>query len=539
MDREAASILIVDDVPDNLQVLSDILIHEGFTVRPVTSGAMALRTVAAALPQLVLADIKMPGMDGYELCRRLKADERTREIPVLFISALGETKDKVRAFEVGGVDYVTKPFQSGEIVARVRTHLAMNEMRRSLLGLNRDLEERVRRRTEELAANVALLREELAERQRAEEALRLTRFTIDHSSDSIFWIREDATFADVNAAACRRLGYAREELLSLRVSDVDPDRSPESWPRHWEELRGSGAATFPARHRRKDGSVIDVEVSANFIRYEGQELNCAIARDVTERRAAENQIRRLNVELEERVRDRTAQLEESNRELEAFSYSVSHDLRAPLRAIEGFSGMVVERCGERLDAETQRLLGIVRTNARRMSSLIDDLLAFSRSSRTEMRFGRLPMGTMAQTAFEEVAADPGQRARIDLRIGDLPDAEGDAALLRQVWLNLLSNAVKFSAGRERPAIAVEGTVEGGEVVYRVRDNGAGFDMAYAGKLFGVFQRLHGVNEFEGTGVGLALVKRIVSRHRGRVWAEGAVDEGATFSFTLPASAAPG
>ena len=264
----------------------------------------------------------------------------------------------------------------------------------------------------------------------------------------------------------------------------------------------------------------------------------SLLEELVEKRTAalhqsEARYRQLNAELELRVNERTAQLEASNRELEGFSYSVSHDLRAPLRAIDGFSGMVVERYGSQVDPEAQRLLGVVRANARKMARLIDDLLAFSRLGRSEMRYARLNMGRMAGAAFLEVAADCGRRAAIDFRLGELPDVEGDPALLEQVWIHLLSNAVKFSAGREKPVIEVEGAVAGERALYRVRDNGAGFDMAYVAKLFGVFQRLHGMKEFEGTGVGLALAQRIVVRHRGRMWAEGAVGEGATFSFELP------
>ena len=242
--------------------------------------------------------------------------------------------------------------------------------------------------------------------------------------------------------------------------------------------------------------------------------------------------------LEKLVAERTAQLKSANDELEAFSYSVSHDLRAPLRAVEGFSAIVVNNYGSSLDAEGQRLLGVVRESARRMSHLIDDLLEFSRSSRAEIRQTRLKMSSLARTAFEEVVPDPAARSRIDFRLGELPDVQGDASLMGQVWLNLLSNAVKYSSKVDRPAIEVAGAVEGEFAVYRVKDNGAGFDMAYADKLFGVFQRLHGVTEFEGTGVGLALVKRIVRRHGGDVAAAGEVGAGATVSFNLPLPASP-
>jgi len=242
---------------------------------------------------------------------------------------------------------------------------------------------------------------------------------------------------------------------------------------------------------------------------------------------------RAQANLEDLVAERTSQLKAANEELEAFAFSVSHDLRAPLRAIEGFSAMVVKNHSGSLDSEGQRLLGVVRENARRMSRLIDDLLNLSRTGRAEIHRGRLDMEAMARAAFAEATLDPAVRARIDFRLGELPGAEGDASLVRQVWINLLTNAVKFTGRTERPVVEVSGAVEGGFARYQVRDNGAGFDMTYSGKLFGAFQRLHGVTEFEGTGIGLALVGRIVKRHGGRVSARGEVGTGATFTFELP------
>lgn len=254
--------------------------------------------------------------------------------------------------------------------------------------------------------------------------------------------------------------------------------------------------------------------------------------EVVARQQAEQEVRRLNEELEQRVVERTAQLEAANKELEAFSYSVSHDLRAPLRAIDGYTRILVEDYQTSLDAEGRRVCAVVRNETRRMGQLIDDLLAFSRLSRAAMQPAPIDMERLVRAVFDELAA-PADKARIDLRVDPLPPAMGDPALIRQVWLNLLSNAVKFSSKRERALIRISGKQSGGETVYSVHDDGAGFDMEYVDKLFGVFQRLHSEREFEGTGVGLAIVQRVIHRHGGRVWAEGQVDQGATFYFTLP------
>jgi light-regulated signal transduction histidine kinase (bacteriophytochrome) len=237
------------------------------------------------------------------------------------------------------------------------------------------------------------------------------------------------------------------------------------------------------------------------------------------------------MDLEQRVIKRTAELEVANKELEAFSYSVSHDLRAPLRAVNGFAGIVLEDFGSRLPEEGRRYLERIREGGKRMGVLIDDLLEFSRLSRQPVNRRTVDTVEVLQNVLEESKSQHDGR-EIEWRIGELPVCEADPVLLKQVWVNLLSNAIKYTRDRNPAIVEIGHAQENGESVYFVRDNGTGFDMQYANKLFGVFQRLHRSDEFEGTGVGLAIVQRIVHRHGGRVWAEAAVDHGATFHFTL-------
>jgi len=239
-------------------------------------------------------------------------------------------------------------------------------------------------------------------------------------------------------------------------------------------------------------------------------------------------------ELERRVKERTEELELANRDLDGFCNSVSHDLRAPVRAISGFCDLIAADHGARLEAEPEltRKLGVIKDNAGRMQTLIDDLLAFSRFGRQSLRIETVDMTALARNAVERLLAEmPG--SAVEVRLADLPLAEGDASLLEQVWANLLSNALKFSSREPRPSVEIGGADAGNECTYYVADNGAGFDPRYAARLFQAFHRLHHETEFPGTGVGLALVHRIVVRHGGRVWADGTLGEGATFHFTLP------
>jgi PAS domain S-box-containing protein len=375
----------------------------------------------------------------------------------------------------------------------------------------------------------AKLRESVATIRVSEQKFRLLFDTI---SDPVFIHSLDGRFFLVNRRAREVLGYADEEFLAMRVSDLDAPDFAAMLPDRIRALSQTGELIMESSHVRKDGGRVPVEIRSKVIEFQGEAAVLSIARDITERKRAEDEIRQANASLELRVAERTAQLEVANGEMEAFAYSVSHDLRAPLRAIEGFSGFLLEDYSEKLDAEGRRLLDVIRANTRMMGELIGALLDLSRITRSELKVSRVDMAALVGSVCAEVVR-PEELGSFEVTVQPLPPVSGDPSLLRQVWFNLLSNAFKYSMKSPLRRIQVGSYENHGERVFFVRDEGAGFDPEYSDKLFGVFQRLHKAEEFEGNGVGLAIVRRIIARHGGRVWAEGKPNAGAVFFFSLP------
>jgi PAS domain S-box-containing protein len=521
---DSYDILIVDDTRESLELLSSILETRGYRVRLATNGRLALNSVAAKLPDLILLDVKMPEMDGYEVCRRLKSDPSSRKVPVMFISALGKTAKKVEGFKAGGVDYIAKPFEPEEVLARVETHLRLHE-------LTEHLEQKVAWRTEELHTANAQLKHELAERKHAQEALRKSEEkyrTLFENVNEGFALHEvivdeggapfDYTFLEVNPAFETMTGLHRDGVVGKTARELLP--GIENDPADWIGRYGKVALTGKEIHFENYSEQIGKWYQVNAFSPEAGFFAVTFT-DITERKQAEVDLHRLNVELDRRVLARTAQLEAANKELESFTYSVSHDLRAPLRHIDGFLDLLQQKLGTDLDEQARHYMKVVSCSARRMGNLIDDLLSFSRMGRHDLSTRPVALRALTREIIRELESDTNGR-EIDWRLGDLPVVNGDAAMLRVVLANLIANAVKFTRPRARARIEI-GCLpsEKNETVMFVRDNGVGFDMAYADKLFGVFQRLHRQEEFEGTGIGLANVRRVIERHHGRVWAESA------------------
>ena len=405
------NILVAEDSPTQAQRLHHILAQQGYRVTIAANGRQAFESAQRHKPTLIISDVVMPEMDGYELCRRVKSDPGLADIPVILVTTLSDPQDVIRGLECRADNFILKPFDERYLLSRVQFVLLNREVRQS----------------EQTGMGVEI-------------------FFNGHKH----FITAD-----------------RLQILNLLLS------------------------TYEAAIERN------------------KELS--LARD---------DLHRLN-----------SRLEAANTELESFSYSISHDLRAPLRAIDGFSSILLKDYSPQMPPEAQLLLNNVRTGAQQMGQLIDDLLRLSRLCWQPLSKRPVNISTHVHEVLEELRNKQADR-RMELQVGELPDCVGDPALLRQVLVNLLSNAFKFTRQREKAMIEVGCRQQRGENVYFVRDNGAGFDAQHAAKLFGVFQRFHGAHEFEGTGVGLSIVQRIIHRHGGRIWAEAEVDKGATFYFTL-------
>jgi PAS domain S-box-containing protein len=475
-------------------------------------------------------------------------------IPLLILTAVEEAKAMVEGINAGADDYIPKSSDFEVLRARVRAQLRRKQFEdeyRSIreLLLQKEIEAAQARASKEIAEAKAAFEPLLRNAEWLKNVVHIAHLGAwewDLSDNTQVWSDEQFRIFGLTPGSVQP--SAEAFLQALQPGDRDRVAAISK-----QALARESRYQLECRVLTPGGNLRDVVCQGEICRDEGGKPVRVVGTmlDITERKQAEEQVQRLNAELEDRVRQRTAEMERANKELEAFSYSVSHDLRAPLRAINGFSRILVEEFGPQLPPEAQVHLSVVQSSAVHMGNLIDDLLAFSRLGRQELAKKHLLPAELVRSVIEDLGSE--QARGVEIIVNDLPGCDGDRQLMRQVFANLLSNALKYTRKTLKARIEV-GTMQLGDLrremsaaeqqhlpaelsdpklaIYFVRDNGVGFDMKYAGKLFGVFQRLHRQEDFEGTGVGLAIVQRIIARHGGRIWAYAEVGKGATFYFTM-------
>lgn len=474
-----------------------------FAFRRVDNETEFLQELEQFRPSVILSDHGLPTFDGFSALSL--AQKKAPDVPFIFVTgSLGEEMT-IKALKSGATDFVLK-HRLASLPPAVHRALRQTEFR--------------------------------LQRRQAEEALLSSeeryRSLVELSPDALF-VQIDNRVVFINSAGVKLFGAANpEQIIGRNLQDLVPRDRWRLVQQRLHRMLEEGKATSFVEEKmlRLDGRTVDVELAAAPLIFAGKTAAQVIAHDISERKQSEEEIRRLNVDLEKRVTERTAELEATNKELEAFSYSVSHDLRAPLRHIEGFVEILLSNAGKGMPGESAGHLQTIAAAAKQMGRLIDDLLAFSRTARAEIQRTRFSLGELIRATIRDLHHETENRL-VEWVVQELPEVDADPALLRQVVLNLLGNALKYTRTRTAARIEIGSNNSGTESIIFIRDNGVGFDMRYAHKLFGVFQRLHRAADFEGTGVGLANVRRIIHRHGGRTWAEAEINKGATFYFSLP------
>jgi len=476
---DKVNILIVDDRPENLLALQAILRPLDQNIVKALSGAEALKFLLINDAAVIILDIDMPALDGFQTARLIRDREKTRLTPIIFLTTVDKTDGHLdEEYSLRGVDYIFKPFVPEVLRSKVVAFVEMFKQ------------------GQEVQRQSSLLK---AERDFAAAIL-------DTVAGFVLVLDGEGRILRVNRGFEEVTGYSFEHVRGHFLYEYFEEN--DAAKEFLEEARGHSECQEYWLTNGNTRRLVSWCCTALSKEVAGRGRFVVTGRDMTE------------------LRQRTE-------ELEGFTYSVSHDMRAPVRAIDGFTRILIEEYANSIDDEGRRLLDIVSQNTEKMGQLIDGLLALSRLGRERLIFTDVDMNDLAKTAFEEQKAAAGGQRAISFQVDDLPVAYGDKRLIMQVFHNLFANAIKFTRNQLAAAIEVGCQRGATEDIYFVRDNGVGFDMDHAQKLFGTFQRLHAANEFEGSGIGLATVRRIIDRHGGRVWAEAEPDNGASFYFSLP------
>jgi PAS domain S-box-containing protein len=517
-DESPIEILLVDDTPDKLLALEAALGDVSEKLVRAESGSEALRLVLRREFAVILLDINMPGMDGFETAALIRQRKSSAHTPIIFITSFSTADVEVyRGYSLGAVDYLFTPVTPEVLRSKVSVFVELakknREIQRQAAALRQVEEERMQRKLDDTTAR-------LEWETRRNHFFRLSIELLAISDYS-------GVFAQTNPTWHKTLGYGESELHGQPLqSFIHPDDLTATNEVISNILKAETSLYFESRFRAKDGTYRWLGWTIAPFAAEG--LLYIFARDMTERRERENEIRRLNGDLEQRP----LSLQLLNQELESFSYSLAHDLRTPLRSITAYSEMMAGGEAGELTSESLKMVHTIQRNSGRMTQLMDDFLAFFRVARKDVKQETVVMTSIAREAIATVSVE--SKRQVDFKVGVMPPAKGDPAMVLQVFVNLISNAVKFTALKARAEIEIGCLNDRTPTVYYVKDNGVGFNMKYYSRLFGVFERLHRREEFDGTGIGLAIVQKIVQRHGGSVWAESVIDGGATFYFTLAA-----
>ncbi len=537
----AARLLIVDDEAALMTALCKTLELEGYVTTGFTSAREALKLLGEREFDILLTDLMMPEMDGIALLRA--AQEIDRDLVGIVMTGHGTIDTAVKALQSGALDYVLKPFRLDNLVPVLCRALSVRRLQAENIRLRETLSiyELARAITRGLEHEEIIQRTLAAAMQQHDAGVvcilvptpdgRALRMAGSHGLDPS---EADGVSLPLDRSISEWVSSARQQLSSWDGSGPLPAvfEPPFAGRRRGVALPMVAGGNFygilefssrAAQRRLSPGQVKALDILANT------------AASAFEADSLLTQLRSMNQDLERRVQGRTLELEASNADLESFSYSVSHDLRAPLRAIDGFCQILVSDHARNLSDEARDFLAKVCAAVARMQNLIDDLLHLARFSRQPLETQRVRMTDLTRRIASSLE-DQNRDRRVQLKIADLPDCQGDSSLLEQVWTNLLSNAFKFTATRDPASVEVGSFMQDDQQVYFVRDNGVGFDMQYADKLFGVFQRMHTQAQFPGTGIGLSIVHRIIRRHGGRAWAESRPQQGTTLFFSLPIAA---
>ena len=571
-----ARILTVDDNSQNLYLLEVLLKTNGFIVDQASNGVEALEAARKNKPALIITDILMPTMDGFSLCRKWKNDSELCGIPFVFYTATyTEKKDEDFALSLGADRFVIKPQSPDDLLKIINETLNFTRSKTRKLTESRALpkdEEYLKSYNEAL---IRKLEKKMVQLEMSNK--RLNAFyqvscdlvTIKSSHDIIqkvlkaiheiigyqrvvFFLYDekkqsleiDATFGfheDTQLMIKEKLGFspvinqslAGISAKSRQVINIPDTTADKRWITIDESIRS--ALFIPVQFEENLIGVLGLyssELDA-FSQNENDVVSLAnsLAISIINNQTQEKMLQ-LNLELEDRIKERTSQLQTSNNDLEAFAYSVSHDLRAPLRAITGYSIILMEDCEKSLNEDGIKYLGLINQNAQRMDKLITDLLALSKVSLSDKKYSTVDMFAMTSGIISEIVP-PERKKEITFEVDPLPEVYADPTLIRQVWTNLILNAIKYSGRKDHPMIRIQARDNEQLIAFSVEDNGIGFNQEIAQNLFQPFQRLFTEDEFEGTGIGLTIVKRIVERHGGKVWAEGKQNQGAKFYFSIP------